>query len=162
MLSVTLRTAGIATLLKRALGTAVYARMVDRVAALAQDACTGGTITTTTTTTTTTLTWGEFLLLLLPDSPTGTGYARSALTPAERVSVSASVPGVWSDEEWSFVPLQIDASDTEGTGSGSECGSRNAYARLDAAALRKEVDRLARERAFLLKKLSGSAYSMER
>jgi len=159
VLNLTLRTAGIATLLRRALGSSVLALLLDRVAALAEVAEDGGgSGTGTGTDTGTTLTWGEFLLLLLPGAPSGAGYARSALTPAERLGVSTAVPGVWSDEMWSLVPLEME-SGADGTGN---AGSRREYARLDASALRKEVSRLACERAYLLKKLSGSAHSMGR
>lgn len=106
------------------------------------------------------VTWGEFLLLLLPDVAVDLcrHHVPEAVTPN---GISLSLRdiqelrrlGVFNEEQWGMVPLNLGAS------TNSEKMDLDS---LDGTSLRREIRRLCRERAFLLRRLQDTERSMER
>ena len=164
-----LATPEMATLMSQALGRDVCDRLVERTRLI--------TRTEQDTKKENDITWGEFLLLLLPDVDSETdgdhGDEKNSMgfTASERLAAARAVPGLWTDEQWGLVPLSkldedrqlwLQTSPTPVTSSSSSSSSSGAYDRMSPAHLREEVRRLSAERCFLLRKLSNSSDSMER
>jgi hypothetical protein len=106
------------------------------------------------------VTWGEFLLLLLPD--TAVDLYRRRISEGDtqnRISLSLRDVqelrrlGVFNEEQWGMVPLNLgDVANTE----------KFDLDVLDRPSLRKEIRRLFQERSFLLRRLQDSERTMER
>ena len=164
-----LATPEMVTLMSQALGREVYNRLVERTKVVIN--------TEEDTKKETDITWGEFLLLLLPDADSEAEEDQGdenrenrskGFTAAERLAAARAVPGLWTDEQWGLVPMSqleedrqlwLQASSATTSSSSSSSG---AYDRMSTAHLRDEVRRLSAERSFLLRKLSNSSDSMER
>jgi hypothetical protein len=129
--------ASLGDLLRQEIGSGMYKQLMDRMRALVQA----------------TVTWGEFLMLLLPSSSTASAAATvayptsSPLTTMEMKDLCQEK--VLDDMAWGFIPLQLPSSMPIASSNNQE-------------QLHPETARLLQERAYLLQKLQESSKSMQR
>jgi len=155
-----LESEGMRVLLSRALGTTSFETLLSGVRASATTSPTSlssGSVAVDSIKPSPTLTWGEFLVLLLPPMDTQNS---PLLTERERIGAISAVPGLFSDEEWSLQPLSIP---TSASMDGSNVEERiPSFGRMDMHSLRSELSRLSKERSYLLSKLTNAGRTMER